>query len=64
MLDDMGISYEEINIDKEAISRDDLMKITKGYSVPQIVINGTSIGGFDSLLQLNQSGKLEKLLAT
>ena len=31
--------------------------------VPQIVINDTCIGGFEKLLQLNQSGKLKELLA-
>ena len=63
MLDDKGLSYEEINIEKQGISREKLVNITGGYSVPQIVINGTSIGGFDKLFQLNQSGKLKELLA-
>ena len=63
MLDDKDLSYEEINIEKQGISREELVNITGGYSVPQIVINGTSIGGFDKLLQLNQSGKLKELLA-
>jgi glutaredoxin len=39
------------------------VNITSGYSVPQIVINETNIGGFDKLLQLNQSGKLKELVA-
>ena len=63
VLDDMGMSYEEINIEEKGISREKLVKIPGGYSVPQIVINETCIGGFDKLLQLNQSGKLMELLA-
>ncbi len=63
MLDDIGLSYEEINIEEKGISREELVKITGGYSVPQIVINNTNIGGFDKLLQLNQSGKLKEILA-
>ena len=31
-------------------------------TVPQIVVNGTNIGGFDKLMMLSQSGKLEELL--
>ena len=58
MLDDKGLSYEEINIEEAGISRDDLMKLTGGYSVPQIIINDEVIGGFDKLLILNQKGKL------
>ena len=63
MLDDMGMSYEEINIEEEDIGRDDLVKLTGGYTVPQIIINDNPIGGFNELLQLNQSGKLKELLA-
>ena len=63
MLDDMDMSYENIDIEKENISRDDLAKITGGYTVPQIIINDNPIGGFNELLQLNQSGKLKDLLA-
>ena len=59
----MGVSYEEINIEKEGLNRDDLCTLTGGYTIPQIIINNNPIGGFNELLQLNQSGKLKKLLA-
>ena len=59
----MGVSYEEINIEKEGLNRDDLSTLTGGYTVPQIIINDNPIGGFNELLQLNQSGKLKVLLA-
>ena len=58
----MDMSYENIDIEKENINRDDLAKITGGYTVPQIVINETTIGGFNELLQLNQTGKLKELI--
>ena len=59
----MGVSYEEINIEKEGLNRDDLSILTGGFTVPQIIINDKPIGGFNELLQLNQSGKLKELLA-
>ena len=59
----MGVSYEEINIEKEGLTRDDLSTLTGGYTIPQIIINDNPIGGFNKLLQLNQSGKLKELLA-
>ena len=59
----MGVSYEEINIEKEGLNRDDLSTLTGGYTVPQIIINDNPIGGFNALLELNQSGKLKELLA-
>ena len=63
MLDDIGMSYEEINIEREGLSRDDLVKLTGGYTVPQIIFNENPIGGFNELLQFNKSGKLKDLLA-
>ena len=59
----MGVSYKEINIEKEGLNRDDLFTLTGGYTVPQIIINDNPVGGFNELLQLNQSGKLKELLA-
>ena len=53
MLDDMGMSYENIDIEKEGLSRDDLAKLTGGHTVPQIVINEKIIGGFNELIQLH-----------
>ena len=58
----MDMSYENIDIEKHGLSRDDLVKITGGHTVPQIIINDKTIGGFNELLQLNNSGKLKKLL--
>ena len=58
LLDDKGLSYEEINIEEKGMSRDNLMKLTGGYTVPQIIINNKSIGGFEQLLKLNKEGKL------
>ena len=58
----MDMSYENIDIEKQGLSRDDLVKITGGHTVPQIIINDKAIGGFNELLQLNNSGKLKELL--
>jgi glutaredoxin 3 len=62
LLDGKGLSYEEINIEEINMSREQLAELTGGMTVPQIVVNGTSIGGFDKLMILSQSGELEKLL--
>jgi len=62
LLDELKQSNEEINIEEENMSRNDLMKITGGMSVPQIVINGKTIGGFDKLLELTQNGTFEEIL--
>ena len=61
LLENQGLIYEEINIEKLGISREELVKLTGGYTVPQIIINGKCIGGFDQLLILNKEGKLSEL---
>ena len=58
----MDMSYENIDIEEQRLSRDDLVKITGGHTVPQIIINDKAIGGFNELLQLNNSGKLKELI--
>ena len=58
MLDDKGLSYEKINIEEAGIDREDLVKLTGGHTVPQIIINDRVIGGFEQLLILNQKGEL------
>ena len=57
-----NIEFEEINIEEVGISREQLKEMTGGHTVPQIVINGLSIGGYDQLLKLSQMNKLDKLI--
>ena len=62
LLKSLNIDYEEINIEEKDISREDLLKLTGGYSVPQILINNKYIGGYDKLLYLHQNDKLNLLI--
>jgi len=62
LLETLDIQYEEINIEKENLSRKKLLELTGGYSIPQIIINKQYIGGYDKLLYLHQNNKLKKLL--
>ena len=59
LLNDKGLSYENIDIEEAGITREDLVKLTGGYTVPQIVIDDKVVGGFDQLLRLNHEGKLK-----
>ena len=58
LLSEKGINYEEIDIEKEGMSREDLYKITGGRTVPQIIINNVTVGGFDDLMAMDREGKL------
>ncbi len=40
------------------MSRDDLFEITGGRTVPQIVVDGKTIGGYTDLVELDSNGLL------
>jgi glutaredoxin len=61
LLESINIEFEEINIEELGMSREQLCDITGGMSVPQIVINDKSIGGFENLLEMSQSDELMEL---
>ena len=58
ILDEKNIPYENINIEQKGWSREDLFNFTGGRTVPQIVIKGKCIGGYDDLVLLESEGKL------
>ncbi|HRC08677.1 MAG TPA: glutaredoxin 3 [Miltoncostaeales bacterium] len=64
LLDSKGVEYEQIHIglsDMEARKR--IHEITGQMTVPQIIIDGTPIGGWDNLSALERAGKLDPMLA-
>ena len=62
LLDEKKIQYSEVDLDEKNITREKLFELTGGYTVPQIVINEKSIGGYENLLELVQNDKLNDLL--
>ena len=63
LLDKKGVSYTLKDAEQSDIF-DEMMSKSEGRrTVPQIFINDQAIGGFDDLNTLDQSGKLDKLLA-
>jgi glutaredoxin 3 len=62
LLEQKGLSYTEIRIDLNPVMRDEMINLTGRKTVPQIIINGDPIGGFDDLHALDVSGKLDEIL--
>jgi len=59
-----GASYEEYDITMGGPKRTEMLERANGQStVPQVFIDGQHIGGSDDLVALDQSGKLDPLLA-
>lgn len=63
LLDMKQVAYHEINVDGNMDARRQMMSLTGGRTVPQIIINEQSVGGCDDLFALERAGKLDALLA-
>ncbi len=63
LLDEKGIEYDEISLDGNPAFRRKLQELTGGWTVPQILIDGTPIGGYAELWRLDKSGQLDARLA-
>ncbi len=63
MLTEKGVSYDQIDTTGDDAVRRWLVEQTGRSTVPQIFINGTSIGGYDELSALQRTGALDRMLA-
>jgi glutaredoxin 3 len=63
LLDSKGVAYKEISVDGRGDMRQQMMQLTGGRTVPQIIINGNAIGGCDELHLLDRQQQLDTLLA-
>lgn len=56
------IPFKEILVDKDPEKLNEMIQRSNRRTVPQIFIDGQSIGGYDDLAELAKSGKLNDLL--
>lgn len=62
---DRGIAFQSVDVTHDAAMREKLVELTQGLkTVPQIFIDGKSIGGYSDLVALHQKGKLDALLGS
>ena len=63
LLDAKDVDYVEIDVTGDDEKRISLVEKSGGRrTVPQIFIDGQSIGGYDDLRALEESGKLDAML--
>jgi len=62
LLKSKDLAFEEIKVDGDDEKRQWLVGVTGQRTVPQIFINEKSIGGFQELSELEESGKLDELV--
>jgi glutaredoxin 3 len=63
LLDRRGIAYAEINLAKDADGRAELVARTGMMTFPQVLIDGTPLGGFQELAAADRAGRLADLRA-
>lgn len=59
-----GVAFREIDVSGDQAKRQWLRQATGQHTVPQIFVNGQSIGGCDDMIALDRAGKLDPLLAS
>lgn len=60
LLKQKGLDYTEIDISMDTDKANEMIERSGNQTVPQIFIDGESIGGFTELAKLNSTGELVK----
>lgn len=62
MLAMKGVPFIEHRIDLDDVARTELVKRCSTQQVPQILINNHHVGGYDDLIKLDETRKLDVML--
>ncbi len=62
LLQKKGVAYEEIDVEDDEAKRAWLVEATGQRTVPQIFVDGRSLGGFSDIEALDDEGKLDAIL--
>jgi len=62
LLKGKGVAFREIDVSDDPEARARLLRQTGQRTVPQIFINGVSVGGYDDIARLDRRGALDPLL--
>ncbi|MGB0057886.1 MAG: glutaredoxin 3 [Methyloceanibacter sp.] len=64
LLNKKSVAFTEIDVSEDMGLRQEMISRAFGQrTVPQIFINGTHVGGYDELAELERAAKLDALLA-
>jgi glutaredoxin 3 len=63
LLKEKGVRYTEIDVEGREDLRKWLRESTRQRTVPQVFINGRSVGGYTDIAALDDAGELDSLLA-
>jgi glutaredoxin 3 len=63
LLKGRGVEFEEVNLGRDPEGRAALARETGMMTFPQVIVDGTLIGGWEELKAAADSGRLDELLA-
>jgi glutaredoxin 3 len=63
LLQRKGVDFTEIRVDQDPTKREEMIAKSNQRTVPQIFIDGKSIGGYTDLVAIDRSQQLDKMLA-
>jgi GrxC family glutaredoxin len=61
-LQSKNVEFEEIDVTDDPSRRAEMERLSARRTVPQIFIDGQSIGGYDDIRRLDDTGALDRLL--
>ena len=56
------MQYKEISVDRDRGKRQEMIEKANHFTVPQIWVGDTHVGGYDDLCLLDRAGDLDGLL--
>ncbi len=62
LLKSKGLSYQEVNITSDEALQQEMVTRSGRRTVPQIFLDGESVGGYDDLANFNATGELDRRL--
>lgn len=64
LFQDLGVEFDEIDVTNDPDMRHELVAKTGGRrTVPQVFIDGVSVGGYTDVAALKRSGELDEMLS-
>jgi glutaredoxin 3 len=63
LLEARGLPFSEVNLSKDPAGRTELVARTGMMSFPQVLVGEQVLGGFREVVEADQTGRLEELLA-
>ena len=64
LFDRKCVAYEEIDVTTDLTREREMVTRSGRYTVPQIFIDGTHIGGSDDLAEADAAGRLDDILSS